>query len=161
MTQTQEIPFQEPRLEEMAAKRIAGIEAHYKGGDMSGVQAQWEKLGASGDVPGKQGAAHYGVCHSLKSEGMRYLCGVEMPAQAEAPFADWALIDLPAARYAIFDHKGHVAELRQTIHAIWENWLPRSGLAFADDAELFFEKYGTDFDPLSGTGRIEIWIPVL
>jgi len=161
MTQTQQMPFQEPRLEEMTAKHIAGIEAHYKGGDMSGVPAQWEILGAQGDVPGKAGSAHYGVCHSLKSEGMRYLCGVEVPDEADIPFPDWATVNLPAARYAVFEHKGHVAELRQTIHAIWESWLPRSGLAFADDAELFFEKYGADFDPLSGAGRIEIWIPIV
>ncbi len=149
-----------PRIEELAASRIAGIDRHYRGGDMSGIPAQWGELGAHGHVPGKKGDAHYGICCGLKGEGMHYLCGVEIAAGSKLPFPGWEEVTLPAGKYAVFEHQGSAAGLHQTIHAIWENWLPHSGLSFADEYGLFFEKYGPDFDAATGTGRIEIWIPV-
>jgi AraC family transcriptional regulator len=42
-------------------------------------------------------------------------------------------------------------------------WLPRSGHEVAHvvvDAPDFFERYGEDFDPKTGMGGIEVWIPI-
>jgi AraC family transcriptional regulator len=36
--------------------------------------------------------------------------------------------------------------------------LPASGLKIADAPN--FERYGTNFDPLTGNGGFEIWVPV-
>ena len=37
-------------------------------------------------------------------------------------------------------------------------WLPASRLQMADAPD--FERYGESFNPLKGTGGVEIWIPV-
>ncbi|MDN4585175.1 GyrI-like domain-containing protein [Pandoraea capi] len=37
-------------------------------------------------------------------------------------------------------------------------WLLSSGLQAADAPD--FERYSADFDPVTGTGTLDIWIPV-
>jgi AraC family transcriptional regulator len=37
-------------------------------------------------------------------------------------------------------------------------WLPASGLKLADAPN--FERYDDNFDPLTGNGGLEIWVPV-
>ncbi|WP_227699737.1 GyrI-like domain-containing protein [Raoultella ornithinolytica] len=41
---------------------------------------------------------------------------------------------------------------------MWSKWLPESGHEAADAAN--FERYGAEFDPRTGTGGLEIWIPL-
>jgi AraC family transcriptional regulator len=41
---------------------------------------------------------------------------------------------------------------------IWNQWLPASGLRAADAPN--FERYDEKFDPLTGNGGLEIWLPV-
>jgi AraC family transcriptional regulator len=45
--------------------------------------------------------------------------------------------------------------------AIWA-WFPTSGLEHVQTpgAPAFFERYGEEFDPQSGMGGIEVWVPV-
>ncbi len=58
----------------------------------------------------------------------------------------------------MFQHRDHISAIRRTFQTIWSRALSEAGLE-ADDAP-FFEKYGESFDPQSGTGGLEIWIPV-
>ena len=39
-----------------------------------------------------------------------------------------------------------------------DRWLPESGLCMANAPN--FERYDEKFDPLTGDGGLEIWIPV-
>ena len=48
--------------------------------------------------------------------------------------------------------------LRRTHYTIWNKWLPDSGKLIADAAN--FERYDKQFDPMTGTGPIEVWVPV-
>ena len=61
-------------------------------------------------------------------------------------------------RYAVFWHAGHVSDVRGTFMAIFNTWLPRSGYAFAQAP--VFERYDERFDPRTGLGGFELWIPV-
>ena len=65
---------------------------------------------------------------------------------------------IPEQRYVMFTHNGQVAAIRQTWSAIFESSLPATSFPLADDPQL--ERYGDSFDPASGLGDIEIWIPV-
>lgn len=58
----------------------------------------------------------------------------------------------------MFTHAGHVASIRRTVNTIWNQWLPASGLKAADAPN--FERYGETFDPATGNGGFEIWVPV-
>jgi AraC family transcriptional regulator len=48
--------------------------------------------------------------------------------------------------------------LRRTHYTIWNNWLPASDVKITDGPS--FERYGKDFNPITGTGTIEVWMPV-
>jgi AraC family transcriptional regulator len=45
-----------------------------------------------------------------------------------------------------------------TWRAFLETWLPASGLMAADAPD--FERYDADFDPRTGMGGVEIWVPL-
>jgi hypothetical protein len=61
-------------------------------------------------------------------------------------------------RYAVFTHKDHISTIRRAINTVWNHWLPASRLKAADAPN--FERYDGNFDPLTGNGGLEIWIPV-
>ena len=65
---------------------------------------------------------------------------------------------IPEHRYAVFSHTEHISTIRRTITAIWNQWLPQSGLKVADAPS--FERYDEKFDPATGNGGLEIWVPV-
>jgi AraC family transcriptional regulator len=65
---------------------------------------------------------------------------------------------VPKREYAVFQHRGHVAGVRSTFVAIWNDWLPKSGRQVAEAPS--FERYGPEFNPQTGLGGFEIWIPL-
>jgi len=67
-------------------------------------------------------------------------------------------VRIPDNRYAVFSHRDHVASIRRTFNTIWSKWFPDSGHE-PDDAP-FFERYDEKFDPATGLGGLEIWIPL-
>jgi len=71
---------------------------------------------------------------------------------------EFSSVRIPEQRYAVFSHPDHVSTIRRTINTIWNNWLPASRLKAADAPS--FERYDANFDPLTGNGGFEIWVPV-
>jgi len=96
------------------------------------------------------------------AEGFDYFAGFEVSSDKNLP-AEILVIKVPAQEYAIFAHRGHVSEIRDTMSAIWREWLPSSeyqvafGAGKTPDA---IEHYGEAFNPQTGMGDIEIWIPI-
>ena len=72
--------------------------------------------------------------------------------------ADFTQVRLVPQRYAVFSHTEHVSSIPKTIDAIWSKWVPDSGLNVAEVP--CFERYTDDFNPQTGMGGMEIWIPV-
>ena len=137
---------------------IAGIEKRYKFANLGEIPEQWNKFSPHfGKVRGQVGNVAYGVASELEG-GIRYLTGVEVTDPSALP-DDFAGARLPASRYAVFPHRETVSTLSNTIDAIWKKWLPESGYE-ATLLPLFFERYGEGFDPKTGQGDIEIWVPI-
>ena len=70
---------------------------------------------------------------------------------------------IPAHRYAIVPHTGHVSEFGNTINAFTREWLPGSGYTAPEPqpgSALFFERYEEDFNPDTGRGGMEVWQPL-
>ena len=57
-----------------------------------------------------------------------------------------------------FAHSDHISTIRRTVNTIWNHWLPASGHEVADAPN--FERYDETFDPVSGNGGLEIWVPI-
>lgn len=149
----------EPRFETRQAFLGAGLSGRYDYESCgAGIPAQWQRFAPYlGNVPGQVGADAYGVCYNSDDSGLDYLCGVEVSEFSRLP-PELSRVRVPANRYAVFTHRGHISAIRSTWYTIWNKWLPKSGHQLADAPT--FERYGRQFDPKSGNGEVEIWIPL-
>lgn len=86
-----------------------------------------------------------------------YVCAAEVTSFAQAPDG-FARVRIAPARYAVFDHPGHVTSIRATYRGIWDRWLGESGETAAEAVSL--ERHHPTFDPRTGLGGLEVWIPL-
>jgi AraC family transcriptional regulator len=145
------------RIVEGRAMLLGGLRrVHSFGGAAESIPAQWQAFQQLGRLPGQQGTAAYGVmCGAdLQAQTMEYMTGVEVAALEALP-REYGRMRIPAQRYAVFIHPGHVSTLHTTWDAIWNEWLPRSGHRPANTPE--FEVYGERFDFRTRSGVIEVW----
>jgi len=150
-----------PRFETAKAMLIAGVGERYNHCDSggAGIPNQWQRFHErAGDIPGRIGNVAFGVCCNGDDAGnFDYIAGVEVSDLADLP-REFAGVRLPAQRYAVFTHADHISTIRRTVTAIWNQWLPQSGLKVAEAPN--FERYDERFDPITGKGGLEIWVPV-
>jgi AraC family transcriptional regulator len=149
-----------PRFEQGKPMLIAGLRERYSSETMKDIPAQWQRFAPLiGSIKGRIGRAAFGVVSCLSGEdGCNYTTGVHVSDLSGLP-ADFSHVSVPARRYAVFAHRDHVSTIASTIDAIWSKWLPRSGYEAAGAPDLI-EVYGEEFDPRTGTGGIEIWLPI-
>jgi len=89
---------------------------------------------------------------------MEYMCAVEVTSFDQAP-AGAGRMRVPAQRYAVFTHEGHVSGISKAWMRIWNEWIPRSGHRIAHTPE--FERYDERFDPKTEGGVVEIWCSIV
>ena len=65
---------------------------------------------------------------------------------------------LGVQRYAVFSHAGHITEIQSVWRTIWSEWVPQKVKMPADAP--FFERYPEAFDPQTGDGGFDIWLPL-
>lgn len=151
-------PAAAPRLIEHAAFTIAGMSARYNHDTSAGIPALWQRYVAHAKMATPATPYEYGVCIDTGAPhdpGFDYICGLEVAGHAPSGLS---LFEIPAQRYAVFFHAGHIAAIRSTWRAIFDDWLPASGLRATGGPE--FERYDARFDGYTGNGGVEIWIPV-
>jgi len=146
-----------PRLVKSDALLIFGLAQRCPRVGDPGIPAQWNRfLPHLGHIQGQIGNVAYGVIYNADDSGnYDYLCGVavnEFPSQPP----EFTRLRIPPQTYAVFDHRGHVAEIASTWKAIWEHGL--AGLQASDGPA--FERYDERFDGRTGLGGLEIRVPV-
>lgn len=154
------VDLEPPRFVDHSALLFAGINERYNSDQPNAnMVEQWKRfLPHVGRVPGEIGRTTYGVLHDGDDDGnIEYLSAVAVTDVASVP-AKLTTLRVPAHSYAVFSHRDHVSKIRVTWNAIWNKWLPDSGFE-ADEAPAF-ERYSEPFDPATGLGGAEIWIPI-
>jgi len=153
------IDLDEPRFEDFGEFLVAGLGARYTFATNEGIPNQWRRFEPYiGNLPNQDGPETYGVCCNADNSGnFEYIAGVKVTEFSDLP-EGFASVRIGAQRYAIFRHPGHVSMLRRTHYTIWNKWLNASGVKFTDGPS--FERYNKDFNPRTGTGTIEVWMPV-
>jgi AraC family transcriptional regulator len=148
-----------PRFETRKPTVLVGLAERYNCQAAGGIPDQWQRFSPHlKTIPNQIGDAAYGASYHFDAEGnFDYLCGVEVQDTAVVPNG-LTRLPLAAQRYAVFRHSGHVAGVRATCEAIWSNWFPSSGCEPVEAPML--ERYGPEFNPVTGMGGLEIWIPV-
>lgn len=151
--------LQAPRFTTAKAFLVAGIGDRFSHENGAGIPGLWQRFHQSvAHIPGRIGQVAYGVCCNGDDAGnFDYIAGVEVTDYSDLP-REFSKVRIPEQRYAVFTHSEHVSTIRRTVNTIWNHWLPASGLKIADAPN--FERYGTNFDPLTGNGGFEIWVPV-
>jgi AraC family transcriptional regulator len=148
-----------PRLENGRTILIAGLSERYESERCAAIPAQWQRFGPHiGHIPGQIGNCAYGVVYNGDSSGnIEYLTGIEVGDFSSLP-PEFTRLRIAPQRYAVFTHRGHVTEIRRTWFTILSKWLPESGYQATEGPE--FERYGPEFNPVTGNGGFEIWIPL-
>ena len=149
-----------PRFEIGKAMLVAGIGERVSTDNGAGIPALWQRFHQyMQGFPGRIGPVAYGVCCNGDDAGnFDYIAGVEVADFSDLPRA-FAKVRIPAANFAVFSHSDHVSTIRRTVNTIWNHWLPQSGYEVADIPN--FERYDAGFDPRTGDGGFEIWVPVV
>ena len=148
-----------PSLVDRGPFLLAGLLEHYKDGDMSAIPNQWQRFAPwLGEIPGQVAQVSYGVVCNGDDDGVTdYFTAAEVSDFGNLP-SELSRMRLPAQRYAVFSHPGHISEIQSVWRTIWAEWVPERVNRLADAP--FFERYPETFDPLSGTGGFEIWLPL-
>ena len=151
--------LQPPRFETGKPLLVAGIGERYNHESGAGIPGQWQRFQqAVANIPGRVGQVAYGVCCNGDDAGnFDYIAGVEVSDFSDLP-REFSRVRIPEQKYAVFTHRDHISTIRRTINTIWNHWLPASGRKAADAPS--FERYDENFDPLTGNGGLEIWVPV-
>ena len=148
------VPLEAPRFEQGPALLVAGLVERYRAETSAGIPALWQRF-LPHVAPGQ---LVYGVCCNNDDAGnFDYLCAMPVSDFSQAPDG-WTRLRIAPQRYAVFHHRGHISTIRVTWHTVWNEWLPQSGLEVADAPD--FERYDQHFDPASGIGGVEIWLPL-
>jgi AraC family transcriptional regulator len=159
MSESGTVFLEEPRRETGAALLIAGLRVRYSDQAIAGIPMQWQRFAPFVDhIPGRVGGVAYGVCCDFDESGQfDYICGVAVASLADLP-PELSGLRIPPQQYLVFRHRGHVSGIHAAWQAIMNRWLPGSGLCMVNAPN--FERYSEDFDPNSGLGGVEIWVPV-
>jgi AraC family transcriptional regulator len=148
-----------PRYADAPRILALGLRERRQFGELRAITDQWRRFApAIGAIANRAQPIPIGVLTPIGVDGaFDYACAVEVTAFAEAP-PGLVRLTVPAQRYAIFRHAGHVSRLGATYSAILEDWLPDAGLTLADGPSL--ERHATTFDWRTGEGGVEVWLPL-
>jgi AraC family transcriptional regulator len=156
------IELAKPSFRGVGNMLIAGMRQYYNYEERGGIPAQWQRFQPHlGHIPGGIGRSAYGICMRVADdrEGFDYICGVQVKSLDELP-EELSGLRLPARRYAVFEHKDHISTIGSTCAAIFGDWLPKSDVKAAEGPLMMIEHYDERFDPKSGNGGMEIWVPL-
>jgi AraC family transcriptional regulator len=148
-----------PRMINGRTLLIAGLSERYSSETCAAIPAQWQRFTPHlGNIPGQIGQTTYGVvCNGDDAGNTEYICGVEVSEFSRLP-SEFTRLRVPEQTYAVFSHRDHISTIRRAWFTIWNQWFPESGHQVAEGPAL--ELYGREFQPGTGFGGFEIWVPV-
>ena len=158
---SQPTPRLTPRIEQAGPLMIAGLRIPLAAQAATQIPQLWQELAQhQAHIPQRVGETAYGLCIRMPGGAMQYLAGVavwDFDGLAD-PVQGFVV---PAQDYAVFNHQAPVSSIRQTIDAMFDQWLPDSGYQLPGQQPLhFFERYGPGFNASTGTGPISLWLPI-
>jgi AraC family transcriptional regulator len=151
-------PVQIPRFAQASAMMLAGPGGSFRFSNLTGIPGLWQAFRPHfGHIDGQVGGIAYGVSYNYRPDGLDYMAAVEVDGTGRLPDG-FTTLKVPAGRYAVFEHHGHVSGISQTWRQIYDAWLPASGVKMRDAPS--FERMDERFNGDTGMGLTEIWVPV-
>ena len=150
-----------PQLKQLGRMRLVGLAAPCSYNGTTHIPAQWQRFMSShyDAIPEKVESMPIGICEPPDDEGsFRYVCAAEVKA-FERRSPDLTYIETKPRAYAVFRHNEHVSKIFDTYSAIWNKALPEMARTMADGPVMEF--HNDAFDPDTGLGGLQIWVPLL
>lgn len=160
MDSAEKVTLPPPVVEDRPPLRIAGMSSHFTFKTMDTIPHLWQRFGPylpelafDGPPPA------FGVSGPMPegSDGFDYFAGAPLPGHKEL-LPGLTEMRLPGGTYAKFKHEGHISKIRATCGAVYETGLPALGREADTRWFTFVEYYGSDFEPSTGMGTVEIWV---
>jgi AraC family transcriptional regulator len=147
-----------PRIVRSDALLIFGLGQRYHKTN-AGIPSQWDRfIPHLGSISGQVDGVTYGVvCNTDDTGSIEYICGVQVREFPAEP-AEFTRLRIPPQTYAVFAHQGHISGVAAAWQTIWNHALSNSGHQATDGPA--FERYDKQFDPRTGFGGFEIWVPI-
>lgn len=150
------IEIDAPEIRVRDGFRVVGMSLRSSVETISAIPPLWQDFSArEAEVPGAVLGTAYGVCHDADEAGtFTYMAAIE----ATGPMEGMDMLDIPAGKYAVFTHRGHISDFLKLVYTAWNKGLSDAGLTptMAPD----FEVYDQRFDPKTGRGEVELYIPI-
>lgn len=160
----------EPQIVKLPALTLLGISARFIG-PMSPEANNQEVIPAlfgqffarRAELPVARDAFTYGACDvapagsEARPGEMLYLVSVSVAKDAPVP-EGMTVWHLPARMYALFQHRGPITRIGETMGHIFGGWLPHSDYESIDGASL--ERYDERFGDGGETSELDILVPV-
>ncbi|MBR2688178.1 MAG: AraC family transcriptional regulator [Aquamicrobium sp.] len=149
-----------PQLKTLGALKLVGLAAPCSFGESIHIPAQWQRFMStySDTIPNKVKMPPIGMCEVPDDDGgFRYVCAVAVKA-FEDRLPELEYFETEHRTYAVFAHNDHVSTIFDTYLAVWNEALPRLARKVADSPVLEF--HNSSFDPDTGFGGLEIYIPL-
>ncbi|WP_322508733.1 GyrI-like domain-containing protein [Anaerolinea sp.] len=143
-----------PKIVERPAFTMLGY--RYQGkNEHQEIAAMWEQfLSRMGEIHTTNPLESFGVCRmvpGLPPGEFEYIAGLEVDDDHPVP-EGMVKLTLPAARYAVLEHRGGLETLQDTFHKIAVEYLPNSGLTRVTpevDIEVYDDRVFRGFSPES------------
>jgi len=152
-----------PRIETSQPLQLVGLQQNYNSQTRAEIPKQWERFAPQIPVLSEKnvGVAYGVVLDGSGPDNIIYFCGVEASENSKVP-AGFSRVSIPSHRFAKFAHHDHVSKLHETEMAIMDSWMAEHRGEIACDQKLpvMIEYYGPGFNPQTGMGDTEVWIPV-
>jgi AraC family transcriptional regulator len=160
LDQSADVAALRPRYEEKKGLLAVGLAATYEFGAVEGVAGQWQRFMTIifPDIGHRLPTIPVGVASAVDMDGdFTYVTAAEVSSASDAR-ADLEVVRVAPRRWAVFEHAGHITSLSRSFANIWDRWLPASNHAVAEAPSL--ERHQPTFDPRTGDGGVDIWIPI-
>lgn len=142
---------------------FVGLRKYFRFEDRGGIPMLWHAFSCYQErIPSVIPGAAFGLC--LGPADVNDDCGFDYAPAVQAISLD-ALpeglsgIRVEAREWAVFHHCDHVSSVGATCAAAGE-WLAQSGRAPPPGPMQMIERYGSEFDPRTGLGGCEVWLPL-
>jgi AraC family transcriptional regulator len=166
LTTPTETQLAEPRVEKRGPLLVTGIRETLNENFAVEIPKLWQSyMQLRSQIANSFGSTNYGLCtqETADSKEIYYMACCEVTEFASRP-QQMSQAIIPSQTYAVFKHDLPVWQLNQTVCAIFDKWLPASGYQLVTHTTHpihHIEKYSEEFNPETGMGGMEVWVPVV
>lgn len=145
----------EPELADMPARTMVGLATRFYDvssernniGDelpplWAGFMSRYDEVAAAGR------SVAYGVIRQASpgSEQLEYVAAAQRQGRGHSVPTGMVELEIPAATYATFEHRGLPTDIDRTVSYIYSTWLLQSGMrhTYGPDIEVYDERYQPD-----------------